>query len=152
MPENYKEIVRRVVEEGWNKGKVEVLDQLCQKDYKGHDPLFGTLDLEGFKRAITEYRTAFADLNVKILQVFNEGELVAIRWQSEGRHSGSFMGTPASGKNVRIEGVHVARIRDGKVVEDWAQFDALGLLQQIGIVPKLDASKARTTREQPRVS
>jgi steroid delta-isomerase-like uncharacterized protein len=150
--QDFKEIPRRVIEECWNKGKIEVLDQLYHRDYKGHDPLYGTINVDGVKKMISDFRTAFDDLSMRVIETFAEGDRVCTRFTGEGHHRGNFMGVPGSGKAAKVEGIVVARLRDNKIVEEWAHFDALGLLQQIGIVPKLDVSKLKGGKEQARVS
>lgn len=151
MPNN-KDIARRIVEEGWNKGKIEVLGEACHKDYVGNDALFGKLDLDGYKRAMTDYRSAFSGLKVRILQCFGEGDFVTTQWESEGTHSGVFVGVPGSQKTVKISGVNIAKFRDGKIIEDWMTMDGLSLLQQIGVVPKDVMKQPSTTRPQATIS
>jgi predicted ester cyclase len=65
-----------------------------------------------------------------------EADLVAAFVSYRSTHTGSFMGHPATGKVVRVTGMDIMRYRDGQVVELWSQFDDLGLLQQLGIVPR----------------
>ncbi len=131
---NIKEMSHRM-QEVWNSGQTEMLDELCAGDYVCHDPVLGEVDLDRFKHSVREYRRAFPDLRMGILQSMSDGNFVTTRWRSTGHHQGTFMGAPASGKEIVLEGITVTRISGGKIAEDWSQFNLLGLLQQLGIVP-----------------
>jgi hypothetical protein len=69
------------------------------------------------------------------------GDTVVTRWTGSGNHSGDLVGIPATNKRVAVDGIWMHRIAQGKIVESWNAWDMLGLLQQIGIVPKMDAAK-----------
>jgi steroid delta-isomerase-like uncharacterized protein len=64
-----------------------------------------------------------------------EGDKVVTRWTATGTHKGELMGIPPSGKKVRVTGIAIDRLEDGKIVESWSSFDQLGMLQQIGAIP-----------------
>lgn len=68
---------------------------------------------------------------------------IAVRWTGTGTHKGDFMGIPATGKHVSVTGITVDTFKDGKVVESWTNYDALGLLHQLGVVPALQTSTRR---------
>lgn len=133
-----KEIARQMCEEAYSKGKTELLDQYCASNYVNHDPVAGDIDKEAEKRSIQLLRTAFPDLRIELLNAVEEGNLLATQWRATGTHQGDFMGTPASGREVRFEGVDLVRIENGKIVESWVFYDTLGFMQQLGIVPPLE--------------
>jgi len=89
-------------------------------------------DREGFKRFVHMLYQAFPDLHHEIVQQVAEGDRVASIVTARGTHLGDFQGIPATEREVVITDIFVARIEDGKVTALWAQFDALGLLQQLG--------------------
>jgi steroid delta-isomerase-like uncharacterized protein len=132
-----KDIVRRLGVEPWE-GNLGVIDELVAPDYVGHDPsqpdLVGPDGVRGF---ITTYLSAFPDGRITIDEQLAEGDLVATRWTGRGTHQGELMGIPATGKQVTVAGVTLSRLKDGKVVEEWSNWDTLGMLQQLGVVPEL---------------
>src|SRR5439155_303645 len=90
---------------------------------------------EGFKQVVTIYRTAFPDLHITIEDQVTEGDLVAGRFVARGTHHGELMGIPPPGKAVTVTGIDLSRYRAGKMVEYFEVFDALGMMQQLGVIP-----------------
>ena len=75
------------------------------------------------------------DIWVKRYETITEGDLVVIRWECGGTHTGNLMGVPASGNEVRVTGIDLFRIEDGQIAELWQEQDVLGMMQQIGALP-----------------
>lgn len=121
----------------WNRRKLEVLDEIVASDYVRHDPAFPieARGPEGFKQYVVAMCTPFPDAQVSIENVIAEGEQVAIRWTFHGRHSGDFMGIAATGKELTLPGISIIRMKDGKIVEGWDAYDALGMIRQLGATP-----------------
>jgi steroid delta-isomerase-like uncharacterized protein len=144
MSEQNKAIVRRLFEELWNKGNLSVADQLFSPNYAHHDP--STLDFgrgpESERKRATLYRTAFPDLQLTIEDLLAEGETVMARWSCRGTHKGDLSGIAPTGKQFNISGVTIARLANGKMAEGWVNWDAQGLMQQLGVVPGLAKTKA----------
>jgi len=144
MSEANKNVVRRLFEEVWNKGNLNVTDELFASTYVHHDA--STPDLgrgpESEKKRATLYRTAFPDLRLTIEDILAEGETVMARWSCRGTHKGDLSGIAPTGKQFTISGVSIARFAGGKMVEGYVNWDALGLMQQLGVVPEL-AAKAQ---------
>jgi len=139
MSEQNKAIVRRLFEELWNKGNLSVADQLFSPNYTHHDPStpdFGRGPESERKRA-TLYRAAFPDLQLTIEDIIAEGETVMARWSCRGTHKGDLSGIAPTGKQFSISGVSIARLTNGKMAEGWVNWDAQGLMQQLGVVPEL---------------
>ncbi len=63
------------------------------------------------------------------------GRGAVLRWSWRGTHTGDLMGIPATGKRVSTTGIAIFRVEGGRIVENRTEFDALGLLQQLGAVP-----------------
>jgi steroid delta-isomerase-like uncharacterized protein len=133
-----KAIVRRVFEEPW-KGNLDVIDELIAGDYIGRDPA-GPEPLrgpEGVKEFVTTYRSAFPDAQITVEQQLAEGELVATRWTARGTHEGELMGIQPTGKQVTVSGLTISRLSNDKIVEEFQNWDTLGMMQQLGAVPAL---------------
>jgi steroid delta-isomerase-like uncharacterized protein len=144
MSENNKAIVRRLIEEFWNKGNLSLADQFFAPFYTHHDastPDFGQGPESERKRA-TLYRTAFPDLRLTVEDLIAENEMVTARWSCRGTHNGDLNGIAPTGKQINISGVTILRFSNGKMVEGYVNWDALGLMQQLGVVPQLAQAKA----------
>jgi steroid delta-isomerase-like uncharacterized protein len=134
--EQNKTIARRLLEEAWSKGNLAVLDEIVAPLAVDHNPAPGQAPgLEGLKQLITMVREAFPDWSYTIEDMVTEGDKVAIRWIAQGTHRSHFLGIPPTSKQVKVPGINIERIVDGKIVEWWHNFDMLGWLQQLGVVP-----------------
>lgn len=148
MSEGNKFVIRRSFEELWNKGNLSPADELFTPNYEHHDassPDFGR-GPESEKKRATLYRTAFPDLQLTIEDIIAEGQTVMARWSCRGTHKGDLSGIAPTGKQVNISGVSIARFTNGKMVEGWVNWDALGLMQQLGVVPELARTKAAAAK------
>jgi steroid delta-isomerase-like uncharacterized protein len=118
-------------------GNLAELDQVIARDAVDHNPVPGmTQGLEGIKAAFGEGRVAFPDMVVIVEDMIAEGDKAACRVRTRATHRGTFQGVPASGKEVTQTGIDILRFADGKLVERWGEFDTLGLLAQLGLVPR----------------
>lgn len=99
-------------------------------------------DAEGAKRFVEMYRNAFPDLRITVEDLVAEGDKVLTCWTARGTHQGEFMGIPPSGNRVEFTGISIDRIEGGKFVESWSNYDALGMMQQIGAVPSVEQAQA----------
>lgn len=144
MSEQNKTAVRRLFDELWNKGNLPVADELIAPSYIHHDA--STPDVgrgpESEKKRVTLYRNAFPDLRLTIEDTIAEGETVVARWTCRGAHRGELSGIAPTGKQFAITGVSVMRFAGGKMVEGHVNWDALGLMQQLGAVPEVAKVKA----------
>ena len=144
MSEHNKAIVRRLFAELWNTGNLSVADEIFSPNYSHHDP--STPDFgrgpESEKKRATLYRTAFPDLHLTIVDVIAEGETVMTRWSCHGTHKGELNGVAPTGKQFTISGMTVARVSNDKIAEGYVNWDAQGLMQQLGVVPQLAKSVA----------
>ncbi|MGA7668817.1 MAG: ester cyclase [Nitrolancea sp.] len=142
MSEQNKALIRRGVDQIWNKGHFAVADELVADDFVVHATTL-TGEIAG-REGITQYfgalRAAFPDLTFTIEDHIAEGNRVVTRWTARGTHRGEFQGMPATGKSVCVSGIDVDRIADGKIAECWMNLDELGLLHQLGAIPALQPS------------
>jgi steroid delta-isomerase-like uncharacterized protein len=136
MSEANKALVRRGIEETVNKGNFSVMDEILSTDYVYREPTVGEKrGRAGFRELITMYRNAFPDVKVTIDEQIAEGDKVVTRWNATGTHRGELFGTAPTGKQVRVQGIIVSRIANGKIVEETEVYDALGMLRQLGAIP-----------------
>lgn len=133
MPDN-TEIARLTIEDLNSKGKLEIVDQYFDPSYRGHETLFRELGRDELKKAVQLYRTAFPDLVVKVDEIAAAGEKVLVRWTARGTHKGSFLGASPTGKAAKTRGLTVYTFRGGKIVEEWTQWDILGVIRDLGIM------------------
>ncbi|MGB8643595.1 MAG: ester cyclase [Anaerolineae bacterium] len=134
--EQNKSIVRRWVQEGWNSHNPAVADQFYTTDYVQHDagqpPLQGR---EALKQYVGMFLTGFPDLHFSTDELIAEGDRVVWRFTSTATQTGPFMGIPPTGKRGVVPGIVVFRFEDSRIAEGWVNIDALGLLQQLGVIP-----------------
>jgi steroid delta-isomerase-like uncharacterized protein len=137
--EDNKALARRFYEEGWNKGNLAIFDELLAPNHVLHDPGFPepVHGLEAFKQYYTTYSTAFPGNQITVEAYIAEGDTVVSRWTARGSHKGDLMGIPPTGKQVTVAGITINRIANGKIAEDWSNYDMLGMLQQLGVVPTM---------------
>jgi predicted ester cyclase len=135
-------IYRRWFDEGCSRGNVDLADELYSPDYVTHavgPDLPPTLD--GLKMFIRALRQGLPDLDCPVEEVVAESDRVAGRFRMRGTHAGTLFGIPATGRAVDVGVMVIARFdAAGKWVEDWASWDQLGMMQQIGVVPATDAA------------
>jgi steroid delta-isomerase-like uncharacterized protein len=139
MHESNKAISRRVVEEVFNKGRLEAADELVTRDFVGHDPALPEpmRGPDGLRAQAEGYRSAFPDMRITIEDEIAEGDRVVTRWIARGTHEGELFGIPATGKQATVTGITIDRIIDGHIVETWNNWDTFGLLQQLGAIPAM---------------
>ena len=143
MSERNKAQVRRVIEEIYNRGDLDVVDEVAASDLViriGSDEIRGHHEI---KRYVAGLRTGFPDLTLTIEDQIAEGDMVVTRWTARGTHRGDFQGVPATGREIRLTGTDIDRMADGKVVECWAHVDELGLMQQLGVIKSDGAGESR---------
>jgi steroid delta-isomerase-like uncharacterized protein len=95
----------------------------------------GPLDRAAFKQTGVLFAAAFPDHRSRLEAQVAEGDLVVTRSTFEGTHRAELMGIPATGQHVTFAQVNFHRVAHGKIVEAWAYFDQMALLQQLGVVP-----------------
>jgi steroid delta-isomerase-like uncharacterized protein len=141
--EENKALIQRFVGEAFNRGNLDVVDEIYAPGYVGHTAGFPgqTPGPEGVKEFIELYRSAFPDLHTTIEDIVAEGHTVAYRWTAVGTHQGELLGIPPSSNHVELTGITIERIEDGKIVETYNNFDQLGMMRQIGAIPTPEQSE-----------
>ena len=134
--EQNKMVIRRLLEEVFNQGKLETADELVAPTYllqgKPTPPPPGP---ESMKQSTAAWRRAFPNVHCTVDDILAEGDRVAYRWTIRGTHQGGFMGADGTGQQITISGMAFIRIADGQVVEAWNMPDRLARHQQLGLLP-----------------
>lgn len=118
----------------WNEGNLDLVDEVYAPDFVWHvvdiaDDVVGT---DAFKELVTTFRTAFPDFRVTFDETFMADDKIVTRWTMTGTNLGPLQGLPPSGQPVRLQGVAVSRMVDGKTVEVWQHYSPLSMYQQMG--------------------
>jgi predicted ester cyclase len=112
------------------------IDELCHPDLVDHEPAPGyDQTLAGFKQKVAFFKAVFPDLEEDLQDIVGARDTVATRWVLTGSQQQEFMGITPTGKRIRVEGMNFYRLEDGQVTDIWAQFDGVGLMQQLGVMP-----------------
>ena len=131
-----KQVFRRLIEEGFNKGNLSALDALFTADFKEHQDGMVPPHLDGVKGAIRSLRGFFPDLTLTIEEIMADGDKTWARLTGRGTHRGQFMQWPPTGKAITITVIDICRFENGKIAEHWGVADRLAMMQQIGAMPQ----------------
>ena len=138
MSKKNEELIRRWFEEVWNKGRVEAIDEMFAADGVAHglsgdkhNPVRGTAAFKSFHQ---NFRGAFPDIKVTVVDTVTEGDKVAALCEVRATHAGGTLGFAATHKPMEITGITICRIRDGKIAEASNVFDFLSMYRQLGAV------------------
>ncbi|MBI1879196.1 MAG: ester cyclase [Chloroflexi bacterium] len=138
MPEKNKAIVRRFYDEVFAAGKMNItaIDQHLTDDFVGHDLPAGLNGRAGYKKFVGMFAASFSDTTqIEAHEIISNGDKIVVRWSSTGRHTGEFMGIPATGQRIRLKGIDIFRLAEGKIAGLWQEMDLLGVIQQISVPP-----------------
>jgi steroid delta-isomerase-like uncharacterized protein len=134
-----KERARRLMEEAFGQGKVEVIDEVLDPSFVIYDPNSESGEIRGaetIKGEIEYFRNAVPDLTYTVEDQVAEGDKVVSRYTFTGTHQGEFFGVPGTGNRIEVTGIQIDRFDEsGKMVEEWDAYDLLGAMRQIGAVP-----------------
>lgn len=132
MSTEQNKAIQRRFQDIWNQGDFIIIKEIWDKDFINHN--VEAKGLEAIKQYITVYRNAFPDVEFKINDQIAEGDKVVMHFTITGTHKGEFQGIAPTGKAIKMTGIAIHRIVNGKIVEIWSNWDALGLLKQLGAV------------------
>jgi steroid delta-isomerase-like uncharacterized protein len=132
-----KIIVRRLYEEIWNKRKIGLMTEILSPSHALHDPVASGSQVgpESYQRRVEELTTAFPDLRFSIEDTVEEKDKFAVFWVISGTHQNEFMGVPATGKKISVEGITIHHLSKGRILDSFVEWDALGLMRQLGVTP-----------------
>jgi steroid delta-isomerase-like uncharacterized protein len=137
--EQNKAIVRQWIEQGWNKGNVNLIDDLYTPNVVQHDAAtpVPVTSAEALKQYVGGFLHAMPDLHFTIDDLLAEGDKVLWRFTAKGTQTGDLMTIPPSGRTATVTGMVLFRLANGKIAEVWVNFDALTMLQQMGVIPAM---------------
>ena len=128
-------VLRRLIDEGFTGGRLEVADELIDPaivEHQDYGPEHAP-GAEGVKAVIASLKRAFSDFHLAIEDLVVDGDTAWLRMVATGTNDGSFMGHPPTGRPIRIDVIDVVRVRDGRITEHWGVPDRLGVLRQLGL-------------------
>lgn len=134
----------------------KAVDEIFDPDVRAGTPMpIEATGPEGVKHVLATLHQAFPDLHISIEDLIAEGDKVVTRERITGTHRGSYMGLPATGKQVAYNEIMIARFADGRIVEYWGVVDVLSLMTQLGAIPAgpeqpgIDAARDAASEPQP---
>lgn len=151
----HKALIYRLIEEGWNEGNLEVVDQMTAPDAVMHDAVLHhnhhhpghdharPVGSEAGKRFVTAYRAAFPDLQFTIDDLVAEDDIVVARWQGQGTHEGEMLGIGPTGRRATVQGTSVFRFDHAAITETWVHLEAEKLIEQLGARERPTPDRAR---------
>jgi steroid delta-isomerase-like uncharacterized protein len=140
-----KEITRRFMEECWNKGDKDAMRDLIADNCRYHDPVFP--GVENLPQHIASCRSGFPDLRFTIEDMIGERNEVVVHWTAHGTHKGPFLGMQPTNRPCTVSGTSISRIEGGKVVEHWADWNVMTLMEQLGVSAPSKADEKVSARK-----
>lgn len=130
-------LVHQIFDQAFNQGNLAVVDEVMAPNHHTHITIAGAPHgPQGLKLMIAIFRAAFPDLRCTVEDEIVVRNKFAVTWSIHGTHQGMFLGNPPTGRPVVVPGIIFARAENGRIVEDWILIDQIGLLQQLGIIPR----------------
>jgi steroid delta-isomerase-like uncharacterized protein len=131
--ETNKSVVLRLLEVFLSCGDPVVADEVLALEFRDNNPSNpGLTGRDNLKRSVRDWCLAFPDTQTIVDDLVAEAYVVAARWTSRATHRGTFLGIPATGARVTVTGSGLFRLVNGRIIESWDHFDALGLVHQLG--------------------
>ena len=133
--EQNKQVVHDFIQALFTKGDTSAVEQYLAADFVAHDPPMPDLtgDAAGFREAATRIRASFPDWRSEVHLLLAEGDFVAEHFTASGTHRGEMMGVAPTNRTVRVPGINIFRLRDGRITERWGILDMGALLAQLGV-------------------
>ena len=134
MSAQQEEVVRRLFDEVFTQGNLDLVNELIAPDHINNDPVNPIRGRDAYRDLVVKYRTAFPDLRLEVDEIFSAGDRVVCRYHGTGTQRGELEGIAPTGREANVPGIFITRIADGQLQESWINWDALGLMQQLGVV------------------
>jgi steroid delta-isomerase-like uncharacterized protein len=132
--ENNKDVAIKVFSEIYGAGKLNLINELFADDFVDDSP-GGGRGRAFVKTAVSDFRTAFPDLRFELQDVFATEDKVVVRYAASGTQTGPFGQFLPSGKQVYVRGITIFQVKEGKIKTEWTEYDQLGLMRQISMIP-----------------
>jgi steroid delta-isomerase-like uncharacterized protein len=143
QPTDNKQIAQRFMEDCWSQGKLDAVRELVSSGCNFHDPAFPSLTsgADNIRRHIETCRSGFPDLKFSVDDTIAERNEVVLHWTARGTHKGQFLGMQPTNRKAAVSGTSIFRIDGGKIVEQWADWNLMSLMEQLGVatLPKTEA-------------
>jgi len=136
MESDDKALVRAYYEAIYNERQVDDIDRFLSPRFQSAGPGGATMDLATHTGALSASLAGLPDLHLTIEEQIAERGAVVTRWAASGTHKGTLFGIPATGAAIRASAIHIHHVVDGRIVDQWEQFDTMGVLRQLGMLPK----------------
>jgi predicted ester cyclase len=133
MSEN-KDVIKRMFNEIINEGQLDLVDELFDSEFTSETPQ-GTLDRDGFKQYVADWRQGFPDIRCEVDDLIEEGNHIAWSVRATGTHSGEFMGIPATGRTVDFDSLNIGEFRNGRGFRHKVLMNDMKMMSQLGIAP-----------------
>lgn len=138
MPNENAAILHRWFEEVWNRRNMSIVDELMHEDSLSHGLMDDQGNVrrgpDGFRMLFAAFTGAFPDMNVTIDQTVSEGDKVVVHVTVRGTHTGEGIGIAPTGKPIEFAGLCMARVKQGRIVEAWNQYDFMAMYNQLGVL------------------
>jgi steroid delta-isomerase-like uncharacterized protein len=143
-----KTLILRLYEELWNKRKLEAVSEIISPSHALQAPNVSgsAVGPEAYKRQLMLFLGGYPDLRFTIEDMVAENDKVVACWTFSGTHKGDFMGVPATNRKVSVDGITIHHIAGGKIMDSYSNWDTLGMMQQLGVIPPLGQAKSLTAR------
>ncbi len=148
MPADNKALVRRLYEEVWNNRKLELISEIISPSHALQAPNVAgsAVGPEAYKRQVLRFLEGYPDLHWTVEDTIAEEDKVVACWTISGTQKGEYLGIPATNKKVSVDGITIHHIANGKIMDSYSNWDALGMMQQLGVVPALGQPKSLSAR------
>ena len=136
--EELRSLVTKIYEEAYNKGNLDLLDELVAPNYQRHQPpMKDVKGLDAYKLFVSKVLGAYSSFEIRVADIIVEGNKTVVRTTLTGKHTGKVptLMAPPTGKEIAMMGCTVSTWENGKVVEEWVYNDYLGLTYQFGVMP-----------------
>ncbi len=148
MSAGNKALIRRLYEEVWNQRKFEVINEIISPSHALQAPNVAgsAVGPDAYKRQVLRFLEGYPDLHWTIEDTIAEEDKVVACWTISGTQGGEYLGIPATNKKVSVDGITIHHIANGKIMDSYSNWDALGMMQQLGVVPALGQPKSLSAR------
>ena len=148
MPFDNKAIILGLYEEVWNERKLEVVREIISPSHALHAPNISgsSVGPEAYKNQVTRFLAGYPDLRFTVEDTVVEKDKVVACWTFSGTHKGDFMGVAATNRKVSVDGMTIHHVADGKIMDSYSNWDALGMMQQLGVIPVPGQAKSLSAR------
>ena len=138
MSDEHLVVLLRLVEDGYNAGRFDRLEEIFHPDLISHGPLPVEPGVDGLRAALERVKAGFPDSRVEIVDFAETPNTIYRRWTFHGVNSGEFFGMPPTGRDVEITGVDIERFEGDRIIEHWSIWDRASLMEQLGLIPEME--------------